>query len=127
VGSAFAFFHVGYYPNYTFGPVWTFDSLLVTFVGGIGTLAGPLVGAVFFVLIRDILASNLVNVHLIIFGVIFILVVLVLPGGIVEISTKAGRRLSRGQSKAKEIEPLKNTEIHQQGDEDEQVKPTVSG
>jgi branched-chain amino acid transport system permease protein len=95
VGAAFAFYHVSYYPSYTFGPEWTFDALLVTFVGGIGTLAGPLVGAGFFVLIRDILASNLVHVHLIIFGIIFILVVLILPGGLVEISTLLSRRLAR--------------------------------
>lgn len=95
VGAAFAFFHKGYYLSYGFDPEWTFDALLVTFVGGIGTLAGPLVGAIFFVLIRDILASNLVNVHLIIFGIIFILVVLVLPGGFVEISTHARRWLAR--------------------------------
>jgi branched-chain amino acid transport system permease protein len=95
VGAAFAFFHKGYYLSYAFGPVWTFDALLVAFVGGIGTLTGPLVGAVFFVLIRDLLASNLVNVHLVIFGIVFILVVLVLPGGIVEISTHARRWLAR--------------------------------
>jgi ABC-type branched-subunit amino acid transport system permease subunit len=54
------------------------------------------VGAAFFVLIRDVLASSLVNVHLIIFGVIFILVVLLLPGGIIEIPALAARwRLRR--------------------------------
>lgn len=90
-GGTFAFFHVSYYPAFPFGPVWTFDGLLVTFIGGIGTLAGPLIGAAFFVLVRDVLASNLVNVHLIIFGMVFIFVVLVLPGGIIE----TGERLRR--------------------------------
>jgi branched-chain amino acid transport system permease protein len=95
VGATFAFYHVSYYPSYTFGPEWTFDALLVTFVGGIGSLAGPLVGAAFFVLIRDTLAANLVNVHLIIFGAVFIFVVLVLPGGIIEVSTLANRWFAR--------------------------------
>lgn len=88
VGSTFAYYHLGYYPSLTFGPVYTFDALLVTFIGGIGTLSGPLIGALFFVLVRDVLASNLVNFHLIIFGVIFIFVVLVLPGGIIQITEK---------------------------------------
>jgi ABC-type branched-subunit amino acid transport system permease subunit len=48
-------------------------------------VAGPLVGAVFFVLVRDILAINLTNFHLIIFGTLFILVVLLLPGGLLEL------------------------------------------
>lgn len=95
VGGTFAFYHLGYYPSLTFEPEWTFDALLVAFIGGIGTVSGPLIGAVFFVLVRDILASNLVNVHLIIFGVIFIAVVLVLPGGIIEIVDKTRRLLLR--------------------------------
>jgi hypothetical protein len=60
-----------------------------------GLLAGPLVVAAFFVLVRDVLAANLVNVHLIIFSVIFILVVLVLPGGLIEIYETVSRRLAR--------------------------------
>jgi branched-chain amino acid transport system permease protein len=88
VGGSFAYYHVSYYPSFPFGPEWTFEALLVTFIGGIGTLVGPLVGAVFFVLISDLLASNpsLLNVHLIIFGALFIVVVLALPGGIIQIA-----------------------------------------
>jgi branched-chain amino acid transport system permease protein len=99
VGATFAFYHPSYYPSLPFGAEWTFDALLVAFVGGIGSLSGPLVGAAFFVLIRDVLASSLVQIHLIIFGVIFILVVLVLPGGIVEISTHVSRWLTRRSHK----------------------------
>jgi branched-chain amino acid transport system permease protein len=84
-GGAFAYFHVSYYPSFVFTPIWTFDAVLVTFIGGIGTLAGPLVGSVFFVFIRDILAKNLLHVHLIIFGIIFIFVVLALPNGIIDL------------------------------------------
>jgi len=83
-GASFAYFHVSYYPSLPFSPEWTFDSLIVTFVGGVGTLAGPLLGAIFFVLIRDVLAANLVGIHLLIFGVLFVVVVLLLPGGMIE-------------------------------------------
>jgi branched-chain amino acid transport system permease protein len=95
VGSTFAYFHLGYYASYTFDPVWTLDALLVTFIGGIGTIAGPLIGAAFFVLLRDVLASSLVNIHLIIFGLIFIVIVLVLPGGIVQITERWRWRVPR--------------------------------
>ncbi|MBE7549997.1 MAG: branched-chain amino acid ABC transporter permease [Anaerolineales bacterium] len=84
-GSTFAYFHVSYYYQFTFIPVWTFDAVLVTFVGGVGTVVGPLLGAIFFVIIRDVLATNVTNFHQIIFGVLFILVVLILPGGLMEI------------------------------------------
>jgi branched-chain amino acid transport system permease protein len=94
-GSAFAFYHVSYYFDLPFGPVWTFDGLLITFVGGIGTLAGPIIGSVFFVLVRDVLAKTWVDFHLILFGVLFILVVLLLPGGLVEFWTKLTSAVSR--------------------------------
>lgn len=94
-GSAFAFFHVSYYHDLPFGPVWTFDALLITFVGGIGTLAGPLLGAAFFVLVRDVLAANWVDFHLILFGTLFIVVVLVLPGGLIELGSRAADILRR--------------------------------
>lgn len=84
-GSSFAYFHVSYYPSLAFSPEWTFDALIVTFVGGVGTVIGPLLGALFFVLVRDVLAANLVGIHLLIFGLLFVLVVLLLPGGMVEI------------------------------------------
>lgn len=95
-GSGFAYFHVSYYPSLTFSPEWTFDALIVTFVGGVGTVVGPLLGAVFFVLIRDVLAANLVGIHLLIFGVLFIVVVLLLPGGMMEAwdRWRAGKRPS---------------------------------
>lgn len=84
VGGSFAYFHVSYYPSLAFSPEWTFDALIVTFVGGVGTVIGPLLGAIFFVLVRDILAVNLAGVHLLIFGGLFALVVLFLPGGMME-------------------------------------------
>jgi branched-chain amino acid transport system permease protein len=83
-GGSFAYYHVSYYPSFPFSPEWTFDALIVVFVGGIGTLPGPLLGTLFFVLIRDVLAANLVDIHLIVFGALFILVVLLFPGGLLE-------------------------------------------
>jgi branched-chain amino acid transport system permease protein len=98
VGGTFAYFQSAYYHSLAFRPTWTFDALLVTFVGGIGTLTGPLLGAAFFVLVRDELAANLVNFHLIIFGIIFILVVLILPGGLVDLSTRLSRLIQRAKA-----------------------------
>jgi branched-chain amino acid transport system permease protein len=94
-GSSFAYYHVSYYPSHTFTPIWTFDALIITFIGGVGTLSGPLIGSVFFVFVRDRLASNFVGYHLLMFGTLFILVVLLLPGGLLEIWNFAKRQVSR--------------------------------
>lgn len=84
-GATFAFQQVSYYPAAAFSPTWTFEPLLITFVGGVGTLAGPVVGALFFVVIREQLALTLGNLNIIIFGILFIVVVLALPGGLMDI------------------------------------------
>ena len=84
-GGVFAFHQVSYYPAAPFSPVWTFDALLITFVGGLGTLVGPIVGAVFYIVAREQLAANLVRWHQVVFGALSILVVLALPGGLVDL------------------------------------------
>ncbi|HTD48625.1 MAG TPA: branched-chain amino acid ABC transporter permease, partial [bacterium] len=48
VGGEFAYYHVSFYPSFAFSPLWTFDPLLITYLGGVGTVWGPLIGAVFF-------------------------------------------------------------------------------
>lgn len=83
-GGAFAYYHVSYYPQHTFSPAWTFDAVLMSFVGGVGTVHGPVLGALFYVILRELLAVKLAEFHLIIFGILFMLVVLFLPGGLVE-------------------------------------------
>ncbi len=94
-GGAFAYYHVSYYLNMPFGPLWTFDPLMMAYIGGAGTIIGPIVGSVFFVLIKELLVLNVGEYHLIIFGTLFILVVLFLPGGLVEAWVKIQKALRR--------------------------------
>ncbi|HSE93660.1 MAG TPA: branched-chain amino acid ABC transporter permease [Methylomirabilota bacterium] len=90
-GGLFAYYHISYYPSHPFSPHWTFDALLVTFIGGVGTLHGPILGAVFYVFLKEYLAIRWVDFHLLIFGALFVAIVLLLPGGLVE----AGARVRR--------------------------------
>ncbi|HEY3246837.1 MAG TPA: branched-chain amino acid ABC transporter permease [bacterium] len=83
-GGVFAYYHVSFYPQFPFGPIWTFDALLITFLGGVGSVWGPWIGAGIFLLLREALALRLVELHLLIFGILFIVMVLVFPGGFVE-------------------------------------------
>jgi branched-chain amino acid transport system permease protein len=88
-GGLFAYYHISYYPAHPFGPHWTFDAVLVTFIGGVGTLYGPLLGAAFYVFLKEYLAIRWVDFHLLIFGALFVAIVLLLPGGLVEGAARA--------------------------------------
>ena len=88
-GGLFAFFHVSYYPEYPFSVHWTFDALFIAYIGGIGTVAGPIIGACFYVGLREVFPLVLPpEIHTIVFGVLFILVILLMPSGLVELPRK---------------------------------------
>jgi branched-chain amino acid transport system permease protein len=91
-GGLFAFYHISYYPELPFAPSWTFDAVLPVYVGGIGTLWGPVAGAALYILVREELALSLVQVHQIIFGALFVVVVLALPGGLVDVAARLTKR-----------------------------------
>ncbi len=107
-GALYAYFQDSYMCNATFSPIWSFDPLLIAFVGGVGTIVGPIVGAAFFVLLQDFLVhlpenSQLIQrlfpwiaeSHTLVFGLLFIGVVLVWPGGLLDAGYRARRLLGR--------------------------------
>jgi branched-chain amino acid transport system permease protein len=58
------------------------QGLMMVITGGIGTLVGPIVGAMVFILIQEVLSSY--TSHWMVFtGAIFVLMVIFLPGGLV--------------------------------------------
>lgn len=101
VGGAFAYYHVSYYLNMPFSPEWTFDPLMMAYLGGTGTIIGPIIGSVFFVGLKQFLVWNVGEYHLIIFGTLFILIVLFLPGGLVEAWKKSKQFLRSGSGPKK--------------------------
>lgn len=96
-GGVFAYYHISYYPSHPFGPHWTFDALLMTFIGGVGTLHGPVLGAVLYVVLKEYLAVRWVDLHLLIFGAIFVVIVLLLPGGLVQAAARVRRLVARAR------------------------------
>lgn len=103
-GGLFAYQQVSYYPSAPFGASYTFDALLITYVGGLGTIIGPVIGAIFFIVVQDQLALNLEAGHQIIFGVLFIFVVLVFPGGLAEVLNRLRRPRGSRTGPARPIE-----------------------
>ena len=108
VGGAFAYYHVSYYLNMPFSPEWTFDPMMMAYIGGTGTIIGPIIGSIFFVGLKQLLVWNVGEYHLIIFGTLFILIVLFLPGGLVELWKKTQSFLRRkpGQKKKPSVQAV---------------------
>ncbi len=66
--------------------------VLVVMIGGAGTVAGPVAGAIVVGLLPEIL-SSLENLRLLCFGVLLLVVLWVAPSGMVGVVTSAFRRL----------------------------------
>jgi len=95
-GGIYAYYAAAARPGYLFSPIWTFDAVIIVFVGGVGTIVGPIVGAVFFVLLKQLLSLYLPGgMHVLVFGILFIIVVLYLPEGLVGLIGKMRRALSK--------------------------------
>jgi branched-chain amino acid transport system permease protein len=58
------------------------ETVIYNVIGGIGTLVGPIVGAAFFLLLREGLSRFLTEYYLVPLGVIFIGMVILLPQGL---------------------------------------------
>jgi branched-chain amino acid transport system permease protein len=83
-GGIFAYYQDSIVPAFLFTPQWTFEPLVAASVGGAGTLLGPMIGSVFLVILTELFALTLGKAYLIIFGAIFVFVVLFFPGGLFE-------------------------------------------
>jgi branched-chain amino acid transport system permease protein len=96
-GGLYAYYGVAIKPGGVFEPVWTFDAVIIVFVGGVGTIVGPIIGSVFFVLLQQFLSVYLPGgIHVAVFGALFIIVVLFLPGGLIELLSRFRKRIRRG-------------------------------
>ena len=84
-GALYAMFLGQIYPQFAFDPVFDVTVALMAFLGGFGTLLGPLVGGLILEVSQQWLTANYSNgsLYLILFGALFLLVVLFMPQGIV--------------------------------------------
>ena len=85
-GGLFSFYIASYYYYVPFDLGWAFDPVLISFIGGAGTVIGPLLGSIVFVILKEIFAISLGQMNVLIFGVVFIFTVLFFPKGIIGIA-----------------------------------------
>jgi branched-chain amino acid transport system permease protein len=94
-GGLYAPFQGTVYPQFGFDPTFDLAVAVLVFVGGIGTLSGPVIGALLLIPLQQYfyLQFGNANLYLIAYGVLFILILRLLPGGIAPAVTGLWRRV----------------------------------
>ena len=86
-------------PTTVFSMAFSVDLPLMALLGGIGTVAGPILGAVIALPLRDILldvfGSGAAGLHLVVYGVLLMVIVIVLPSGLIGGARAGKARLTR--------------------------------
>jgi branched-chain amino acid transport system permease protein len=84
-GALFAYFVGSVFPPFVFDAQFDLSIALMAFIGGMGTLVGPLLGALFLESTQQWLTLNFPQngLYLILYGVLFLIVILLLPRGVV--------------------------------------------
>ena len=70
-------------PAIAFNPTISFQVVIMALLGGAGSLFGPVLGVIPLVLLFEVLTATLPNHFSIVLGLIFVLIVMVLPNGVI--------------------------------------------
>jgi branched-chain amino acid transport system permease protein len=91
IGGIYAYWMTFLYPGDAFSVLITMRMIIMAFLGGAGTLLGPIIGASFLAAVEEVLWAEFKYSYLIIVGFIVVFVVLVLPRGIVGLVKERAR------------------------------------
>lgn len=70
-------------PAIAFNPTISFQVVIMALLGGAGSLFGPVLGVIPLVLLFEVLTATLPNHFSIVLGIVFVLIVMVLPNGVI--------------------------------------------
>ncbi|HUF95360.1 MAG TPA: branched-chain amino acid ABC transporter permease [Acidimicrobiia bacterium] len=80
-------------PSIAFNPLISFLPVVMAILGGVSKLYGPLIGSVLLIVLQEFLITEYPYVYLLLFGATLVVVVVWLPGGLVELAQKIYIRL----------------------------------
>jgi branched-chain amino acid transport system permease protein len=84
-------------PYIAFNPLFSFLPVLMAIFGGTGQLYGPVIGAIIFAYLQEVLITRFSGLYMLIFGVVLVAAILYLPNGLVGLVPKLWKRSSGGQ------------------------------
>jgi branched-chain amino acid transport system permease protein len=85
VGGLYFYFLGQIFPQFAFDPLFDLSIALMGFFGGLGTITGPLLGALVLESLQQYLTQTFSSnaTYLIAYGVLFLAVILLLPRGVI--------------------------------------------
>ena len=90
VGSLYATYLSFIDPMTAFAPMTELTTIAMVLLGGMGTVAGPLVGAVVMSIVNELLWSRFPEVYLALIGLVILFAVLCMPRGIANFTARKG-------------------------------------
>jgi branched-chain amino acid transport system permease protein len=84
-------------PNDLFGFDRSISFVLMCVIGGVGTVLGPVLGAIVFVILHQLLLASYPQLYLGLYGLLLVLIILFEPLGISGLALRVARRLGRGR------------------------------
>jgi branched-chain amino acid transport system permease protein len=84
-------------PGISFDVRYSFLPVLMAIFGGMGQLYGPVIGAVIFAYLQEILITEFPELYMLIFGIILVIAILYLPNGLVGLIQNLWNRSFRRQ------------------------------
>lgn len=99
-GSFFAQYFLYIDPTIVFGVDKSVEMLLVSMIGGAGTVYGPLIGAVLLAGVSDVtrVLTNVQGLSLVLYGTLLVIIIAFLPNGLIDLFKRLGKRIQkRGQ------------------------------
>ena len=86
-------------PKDAFDLLMTIEIPVMVMLGGMGTIFGPLIGGVLYVVLREFVWASFINWHSGILGVIVVAVIYFLPAGVLGTKLPASLRRLRPSSR----------------------------
>jgi branched-chain amino acid transport system permease protein len=93
-------------PYIAFNPLFSFMPVLMAIFGGLGQPYGPVLGAIIFTYLEEVLITKFPYYYMLIFGIILVVTILYLPSGLVGLIQKGRARLS--VKKDSDFKPLES-------------------
>jgi branched-chain amino acid transport system permease protein len=82
VGAIYATW-IGYIdPTDAFDDLLSIKPIIMAFIGGVGTILGPVAGAIIFLVLEEFVWRNVLNFHAGILGIIIVALLIFMPGGL---------------------------------------------